>query len=73
LNSHFMPFPLIIIQLYNNGLCNLCSVDSGNKKARDFCLGLKATFYCFLFNDIVTKPDGWVKYDGYDDVGYWPG
>ena len=48
-------------------------IGSGNKKARDFCLGLKATFYCFLFNDIVTKPDGWVKYDGYDDVGYWPG
>jgi hypothetical protein len=46
--------------------------DSGNKKARDFRLGLDTAFYCFLFNDGMTKPDGWLKYDGYDD-GYWPG
>jgi hypothetical protein len=61
---------LIIIQLYNNGLCNLRRADSGNKKARDFCLGLNAAFYCFLLNGRATKPDGWLKYDEYDDGGY---
>ena len=37
------------------------------KKARDFYLGLNATFYCFLFNDGMTKPDGWLRYDERDD------
>jgi uncharacterized membrane protein YcgQ (UPF0703/DUF1980 family) len=37
------------------------------KKARDFYLGLNATFYGFLFNDEATKPDGWLKYDECDD------
>jgi len=39
------------------------------KKARDFYLGLNATFYGFLFNDEATKPDVWLKYDECDD-GY---
>jgi hypothetical protein len=42
------------------------------KKARDFCLGLIVTFYYFLFNDIMTKPDGWLKYDECDGL-FWPG
>jgi hypothetical protein len=50
----------------------LFAVDSGNKKARDFCLGLNAAFYCFLFNGRVTKPDDWLKYDEHDD-GLWLG